>query len=93
MLCVFKNAIKSQKMAASVDVMVSILALWGRGPQIDTWSGTFNGNHYFNKWIETYICYLVDDVGIECCAIHCRFACVFSPGGMRLLQECVHKPV
>ena len=32
----------------SVGVMVSMLALWAGGPEIDVRSGTFTGNHYLN---------------------------------------------
>ena len=49
--------------SVSTGVMVSMLALWAAGTRIDTQSGTFNGSHY--------VCYLVDEVGIVGCAIHC----------------------
>ena len=31
-----------------IDVMVSMLVLWAEGPQINTQSGTLNGNNYLN---------------------------------------------
>ena len=33
----------------SSGVMVSMLGLWAGGPKINTWSGTFNCNHYVNR--------------------------------------------
>ena len=41
--------------SVSVGVMVSMLALWAGGSQIDTQSETFNGNDYFNGWMDIYI--------------------------------------
>ena len=41
-------------MSVSVGVMISILTLWGVGSQINNWSGTSNGSHYW-KWTELYM--------------------------------------
>ena len=32
----------------TIGVMASMIALWAGAPRIDTWSGTCNGNNYFN---------------------------------------------
>ena len=42
-------------MYVCVGVMASKLALWDGGSQIDTWSGTFSGNHYLNGLRHTRI--------------------------------------
>ena len=38
----------------SVGVMVIMLALWAAGPQNNTQSGSFNGNHYLNGMRHIY---------------------------------------
>ena len=47
-------------MSVSIGVMVGMFALWDGGPKIDTWSGTFNGNYYFNGLIAIYIYIYID---------------------------------
>ena len=74
--------------SVSVGVMVSMLVLWAEGPQIDTRSGTFNGNHYSNGLRHIYICYLVDKVGIVGCAIHCIMHVHFPQGDEIAIGVC-----
>ena len=65
--------------SVSIDVMVSMLALWTGGPGFDTQSRTFNGNNYCNGLRHIYICYLVYEVGIVSCATRCMHMLVHSP--------------
>ena len=63
----------------SMGVMIRMLAMWAGGPMIDTWSGTFSSNHYFNglRYMvpggQHWHCWL-------CLCYSPHNACVFSPG-------------